>query len=136
VFHICKAFIRHSLPSYISVYLCHRANLLSSSRSFDPSSCSNPVPYLKLTKHFLFSARSVCFSDPYHRAYPFKRSFKAFLLSGVLSVVSLFVCFVCLCPMIDAHRVNVVREVLKSLKLKILSNYPLVKGKCVLDLLS
>jgi hypothetical protein len=38
--------------------------------------------------------------------------------------------------MIDALRVNVVREVLKSLKLKILSNYPLVKGKCVLALLS
>jgi hypothetical protein len=38
--------------------------------------------------------------------------------------------------MIDALRVNAVREVLKSLKLKILSNYPLLKGKCVLDLLS
>jgi hypothetical protein len=64
------------------------------------------------------------------------RSFKAFLLSGVLSLVCLFVWFVCLCPMIDALRVNAFREVLKSLKLKILRNYPLVKGKCVLDLLS
>jgi hypothetical protein len=43
---------------------------------------------------------------------------------------------VCLCPMIDALRVNAVREVWKSLKLKILSNNSLVKGKCVLDLLS
>jgi hypothetical protein len=43
---------------------------------------------------------------------------------------------VCLCPIIDVFRVNAVREVWKSLKLKILSNYPLVKGKCVLDLLS
>jgi predicted exporter len=64
------------------------------------------------------------------------RSFKSFLLSGVLTLVCLFVCFVCLCPMIDALGVNVVRGVLKSLKLKILSNYSLVKGKCVLDLLS
>jgi hypothetical protein len=78
----------------------------------------------------------VCFSDPSNQAYPSVRSFKAFLLSGVLSLVCLFVCFVCLCPMIDAHRVNAVQEVLKSLKLKILSNYSLVKGKCVLDLLS
>jgi hypothetical protein len=61
-------------------------------------------------------------------------SVKAFLLSGVLSLVSLFVFFVCLCLMID--RVNAVREVLKSLKLRILSNYPRVKGKCVLDILS
>jgi hypothetical protein len=38
--------------------------------------------------------------------------------------------------MIDALRVNIVLEVLKNLKLKILSNYPLVTGKCVLDLLS
>jgi hypothetical protein len=38
--------------------------------------------------------------------------------------------------MFDALRVNAVREVWNSLKLKILSNYSLVKGKCVLDLLS
>jgi hypothetical protein len=44
-------------------------------------------------------------------------------LVGVLSlVVSLSALYAC--PMIDAIRVNTVREVLKSLKLKILSNYP------------
>ena len=36
----------------------------TTSRSFDPSSCSDLVPFIKLTKPFLFSARSVCFSDP------------------------------------------------------------------------
>jgi hypothetical protein len=61
---------------------------------------------------------------------------KTFLSIGALLLVCLFVCFVCLCSMIDAIRVNAIREVLKSLKLKILSNYPLVKGKCVLVLLS
>jgi hypothetical protein len=44
--------------------------------------------------------------------------------------------YVCLHPTIDTLRVNAVREALKSLKLKTLSNYSLVKGKCVLDLLS
>jgi hypothetical protein len=39
--------------------------------------------------------------------------------------------------MIDALRVNVVREVLEVLEDEdILSNYSFVKGKCVVDLLS
>jgi hypothetical protein len=70
--------------------------------------------------------------EPIHYCALLKFSFD---LCFVLSIC-LFVCFVCLCPMIDKLRVNVVREVWKSLKLKILSNYSLVKGKCVLDLLS
>jgi hypothetical protein len=57
-------------------------------------------------KHFVF------FSDPSNQSYPLVRSFKAFLSSGVLFLVCLFVCLlcVCLCPMIDASRMNVVRE--------------------------
>jgi hypothetical protein len=47
-------------------------------------------------------------------------SFKAFLLIGVLFLVCLFVCFVyiCLCSMIDASRVNAIREALESLNFK------------------
>jgi hypothetical protein len=46
---------------------------------------------------------------------------------------------VCLCPMIDAIRVNIVREsrALEECEGEdILSNYFLVKAKCVIDLLS
>jgi hypothetical protein len=83
----------------------------------------------------------VFFSDPSNRAYPLVRSFKAFLLIGSLFLVCLFVGFVCLCPMIDAHRVNVVREAMKSLEECEVEDseqhhYSLVKGKCVLELLS
>jgi hypothetical protein len=91
---------------------------------------------LKQTKPF-FQARLVCFSDPSNQAYPLVRSFKfSFDWCFVLSMLVCLLC-VCLCPMIDAFRVDAVREVWKSLKLKIMSNdITLVKDKCVLDLLS
>jgi hypothetical protein len=57
----------------------------------------------------------VFFSDPPNQAYPSVRSFKAFLLIDVLFLVVCLLC-VCLCPMIDALRVNAVREVLKRLE--------------------
>jgi hypothetical protein len=57
----------------------------------------------------------VFFSDPPNQAYPSVHSFKAFLLIDVLFLVVCLLC-VCLCPMIDALRVNAVREVLKRLE--------------------
>jgi hypothetical protein len=79
------------------VCLRHRANLLSGSRSFDPSSCSNLVPYLKLTKPSFLSARFVYFSDPSNQAYPLVRSFKDFILIGPLFLVyaCLFALYAC-----------------------------------------
>jgi hypothetical protein len=80
----------------------------------------------------------VCFSDPSNRAYPLVRSFKAFLLSGVLSLVCLFVCFVYACArclmrvkgtLFESFREVEGEDVLRK-------NITLVKGKCVLDLLS
>jgi hypothetical protein len=72
----------------------------------------------KANQAFPFQARFVCFSGPSNRAYPLVRSFKAFLLIGALFLVCLFVCFVCLCSMIDATRMNVARGAWKSLKMK------------------
>jgi hypothetical protein len=94
----------------------------------------------KANQAFPFKAHFVFFSDPSNRAYPLVRSFKAFLLIGSLFLVCLFVGFVCLCPMIDAHRVNVV-QAMKSLEECEVEDseqhhYSLVKGKCVLELLS
>jgi hypothetical protein len=65
---------------------------------------------LKVNQAFPFQAHFAFFSDLSNRSYPLVRSFKAFLSSGVLFLVCLFVCFVCLCPMIVASRTNVVRE--------------------------
>jgi hypothetical protein len=80
---------------------------------------SSAIISSKLTKPFL-PKNFVFFSDPSNQAYPLVRSFKAFLSSGVLFLVCLFVCLlcVCLCPMIDASRMNVVRELWKSVKVK------------------
>jgi hypothetical protein len=53
----------------------------------------------------------VFFSDPSDRACPLVRSFEVSFFFDWCIVLSLFVClpYVCLCPMIDAIRVNVVR---------------------------
>jgi hypothetical protein len=127
-----KSFVRRSLSSSISVCLCHIANLVSSSRSFDPSSCSNLVTYLKLTKPFLFSARFVCFSGPSNRAYPLVRSFKAFLLIGALFLVCLFVCFVCVCRWLMRVDWTLSQKLEEHEDEDIFSNIStLVKGKCV-----
>jgi hypothetical protein len=57
-------------------------------------------------------------------------------LIDVLFLVVLVALYV-LCPMIDASRVNAIQEALEECEGEdILSNYSLVKGKCVLDLLS
>jgi hypothetical protein len=52
----------------------------------------------------------VFFSDPSNQAYPLVRSFKSFLLIGVLFLV-LLVCLLCmLVPVIDVSRTNMVQE--------------------------
>jgi hypothetical protein len=51
----------------------------------------------KSIQAFPFQAHFVFFSDPFNRACPLVRSFKASLLIGALFLVCLFVCFVCLC---------------------------------------
>jgi hypothetical protein len=65
----------------------------------------------KLTKPF--QAPFVFFSDPSNQAYPLVRSFKVSFDGCFVLSICLFVCLlcVCLCPMIDALRVNAVREV-------------------------
>jgi hypothetical protein len=88
---------------------------------FPVVSQSSAIISSKLTKLFP-SKHFVFFSDPSNQAYHLVRSFKAFLSSGVLFLVSLFVYLlcVCLCPMIDAIRVNVVRgsRAWKNVKVK------------------
>jgi hypothetical protein len=67
----------------------------------------------KVSQAFPFQANFVFFKDPPNQAYPLVRSFKAFLLIDVLFFVVCLLC-VCLCAMIDALRVNAIREVLSS----------------------
>jgi hypothetical protein len=64
----------------------------------------------KANQAFSFQAHFVFFSDPTNRAYPIVCSFKASLFDWCF-VLSMFVCLLCmLVPMIDASRINVVRE--------------------------
>jgi hypothetical protein len=52
----------------------------------------------------------VFFSDPSDQAYPLVHSFKSFLLIGVLFLVLLVYLLRMRVPVIDASRMNVVRE--------------------------
>jgi hypothetical protein len=80
--------------------------------SFCVQPCNTHVCSPSCSIAILFIWKSISYSVQF---LSLVRSFKYFLLIGALFLVCLFVCFVCLCPMIDALRVNVVREALKSL---------------------
>jgi hypothetical protein len=65
--------------------------VLAQSSAIISSKLTKPFP----SKHFVF------FSDPSNQAYPLVGSFRAFLLSGVLFLVCLFVCLLCVCFVLD-----------------------------------
>jgi hypothetical protein len=92
---------------------------------------------LKLTKSFPskhdFCALVIHIID----LYPLVRSFKVFLLSGALFLVCLFVCFVYACARWLMRVEWALSEMLEELEVEdILSNYSVIRGKCVLVLLS
>jgi hypothetical protein len=104
------------------MFLLIEINLAHSFFSFTYVKCSLDVIYQALSQCDL-SGPSSCSIFQNHllkdsQAYPFKHSFKAFLLSGELSLVCLFICFVCLCSMIDAHRVNAVSRSFEELEVE------------------
>jgi hypothetical protein len=131
VFHVhkCKSFVRRSLWALSQCLFWS-----SLSEALNLSSVCSSSNLVQLIRPFLLSTFCVLRWSLESNLF-FSAFFWSLSFDWCIVLSCLFVCFVCSCSMIDASRVNAIREALESLKLKNseqqhYSGYRQVCGSC------